>query len=479
MWGIYKDKTVEKVSMEQFDVIIIGGGPAGYVSAIRCAQLNMKTALVEREHLGGVCLNWGCIPTKALLRSAEIKYHVDHGAVYGVHAKDVTVDLEAMVKRSRDISRTLSGGIQHLLKKNKVTHITGHATLKGPTTVCVTKDQKNTDYQAKNIILATGARARMLPNLPESEHIWTAKQAMTPIALPTSLLIIGSGAIGIEFASFYRTLGVEVTVVEMSDRILPSEDAEISHLAQKSFEKQGIHFHLSTTLEKIDITKTGIKGTFTKNGKPLTLEAEKTLLAIGIVGNTENLGLDTTKIQRDRTQIKVDDYCQTDEPNIFAIGDVVGAPWLAHKGSHEGIIVAEKIAGLSPKPLKRDNIPGCTYSLPQIASIGLTEEKAKDYAASQDDKVKIGRFPFMANGKALAMGENDGLIKLLFSQKTGELLGAHMIGAEVTELVHSLALCKAMEGTEEDIIHTIFPHPTLSEMLHEAALAAEERGIHL
>lgn len=464
--------------MEKFDVIIIGGGPAGYVSAIRCAQLKLKTALVEREHLGGVCLNWGCIPTKALLRSAEIKHHMDHGDLYGVHAKEITVDLAAMVKRSRDVSSKLSGGIHHLLKKNKVTHITGHGALKGSTTVCVTNDGKKTDYQAKNIILATGARARILPHLPESDHIWTAKQAMTPNALPKSLLIIGSGAIGIEFASFYRTLGVDVTVVEMTERILPAEDAEISNLAQKSFEKQGMHFHLSTMLERVDVAKTGIKGTFTKNGKSLVLEAEKILLAIGIQGNTENLGLETTKIQLDRTQIKVDGYCRTDEPNIFAIGDVVGAPWLAHKGSHEGIIVAEKIAGLSPKPLKRENIPGCTYSLPQIASIGLTEEKAKDYATSKGDALKIGRFPFMANGKALAMGENDGLIKLLFSQKTGELLGAHMIGAEVTELVHSLALCKAMEGTEEDIMHTIFPHPTLSEMLHEASLASEGRSIH-
>ncbi|MBX9977867.1 MAG: dihydrolipoyl dehydrogenase [Alphaproteobacteria bacterium] len=464
--------------MQSFDVIVIGGGPAGYVAAIRCAQLKLKTAVVEREHLGGVCLNWGCIPTKALLRSAEVKHLIDHADAYGLKTAKAEIDLPKIVKRSRDISGQLSSGIKHLLKKNGVTHIEGHGRLDGPTKIIVDKNGKKETYATKHVILATGARARTLPNLDVGKHIWTARHAMTPETLPKSLVIIGSGAIGIEFASFYNTLGVKVTVVEMLDRILPAEDPEISKLALESFKKQGIEFYLSTSLEKVDETKTGVKAHLKNADKETVLEADKLLLAIGIVGNTEDLGLTTTKIQMDRTQIKIDCHCRTNEPTIFAVGDVVGAPWLAHKGSHEGILAAETIAGLKTKPMKKDNIPGCTYSMPQIASIGLSEAKAMEYTKAQNDTIKIGRFPFMANGKALAMGEGSGLVKLIFAKKTGELLGAHMIGAEVTELIHSMALCKTLEATEEDIMHTIFPHPTLSEMLHEAALAADGKVIH-
>ena len=463
--------------MDQFDVVVIGAGPGGYVAAIRAAQLKLKVAVVEKEHLGGVCLNWGCIPTKALLRSAEIKHLMDHGKEYGVTASKVDVDLKAIVKRSRDVSAQLAGGIKHLLKKNGVTHMDGHGKLSGNNKIVVEKDGKTQTIGAKHIILATGARARTIPGVDVGPHIWTAKQAMVPESLPKSMIIIGSGAIGIEFASFYSTLGVKVTVVEMMERILPAEDPEISKLALDAFTKQGIEFHLKTSLEKVETTKQGVKATL-KGDKTLTLEADKLILAIGIVGNTENMGLETTKIQLDRTQIKVDEYCRTGEANIYAIGDVVGAPWLAHKASHEGIMVAELIAGKKVKPMNRSNIPGCTYSMPQVASIGLSEEKAKAWALEHKEELKVGRFPFMANGKALAMGEGNGLIKLIFAKKSGELLGAHMIGAEVTELVHSLALCKTLEATEEDIMHTIFPHPTLSEMLHEASLASEGRAIH-
>ncbi len=464
--------------MQLFDVVVVGGGPAGYVAAIRCAQLKLKTALVEREHLGGVCLNWGCIPTKALLRSAEVKHLIDHASDYGLNVQHSSIDLPKIVKRSRDISGKLSGGIKHLLKKNGVTHIEGHGCLDGPTKIIVDKNGQKETLQSKHIILATGARARTLPNLSAGKNIWTAREAMTPTALPKSLVIIGSGAIGIEFASFYNALGVKVTVVEMLDCILNAEDAEISKFALESFKKQGIDFCLSTRLDKVEESAKGIKVHLKKEGKTVTLEADKLLLAIGIVANTENLGLETTKIELDRSHIKIDEWCRTKEPTIFAVGDVVGAPWLAHKGSHEGVLAAETIAGLKTKPIKKENIPGCTYSMPQIASIGLAEDKALAFAKAQGDTLKIGRFPFMANGKALAMGEGEGLIKLIFSQKTGELLGAHMIGAEVTELIHSLALCKSLEGTEEDIMHTIFPHPTLSEMLHEAALASDGHAIH-
>jgi len=464
--------------VQTFDLVVIGGGPGGYVAAIRAAQLKLKVALVEKEHLGGVCLNWGCIPTKALLRSAEVKHLMEHANLYGLNAGKIETDLSAVVKRSRDISAQLAGGIKHLLKKNGVTHLEGHGRLEGSSKVVVEKDGKKEVVSAKNIILATGARSRTIPGIDVGEHIWVAKQAMVPNELPKSLLIIGSGAIGIEFASFYRTFGVQVTVVEMLDRILPQEDGEISKLALDAFKKQGMDFHLSTSLEKVESNKNGVKATLKKDGKAFEMNADKMILAIGIVGNTENIGLESTKIQLDRTQIKVDEYCRTAEPNVFAIGDVVGAPWLAHKASHEGIMVAEIVAGKKVKPMKRENIPGCTYSTPHVASIGLSEEKAKEWAKANGDEIKVGRFPFMANGKALALGEKDGLVKLIFAKKTGELLGAHMIGAEVTELVHSLALCKTLEATEEDIMHTIFPHPTLSEMLHEAALASEGRAIH-
>lgn len=479
-----------------YDVVIIGAGPGGYVSAIRCAQLGLNVAVVERAHLGGVCLNWGCIPTKALLHSAELMHMLEHSEDIGVSVSGVTANLSKMVERSRAVSQKLSKGVQHLLKKNKVTHIVGHGAIKqakkastDPFTLTVTHEGAQQDVHARHVILATGARARVISGIerdPKTDayppYVWTAKEAMIPTQTPKSLVIIGSGAIGIEFASFYRSLGVDVSVVEMSDRILPVEDADISAHAQKAFEKRGIRFYTSHALDGIAASKTGATVTI-KSVKDashtVTLEAEKVLLAIGIVPNTENLGLQHTKIQQIKGHIDVDAVNETHEKGIYAIGDVVHGPWLAHKASHEGILVAEKIKGHAVKPIDRTAIPGCTYSAPQIASIGLSEENARAQAKTTGDDIKVGVFPFMGNGKALAMGAEDGLIKLIFSRKTGELLGAHMVGEGVTELIHSMALCKTLEATEESIMHTIFPHPTLSEMLHEAALASDKRAIHI
>ena len=464
--------------MSQFDVIVIGGGPGGYVAAIRASQLGLKTAVVEREHLGGVCLNWGCIPTKALLRSAEIKHLIDHADEYGIEVKESKINLEKIVERSRKISSQLAGGIKQLLKKNKVTVFEGHGLIEKPGTLSVTdKDGKKKSLTAKHIIIATGARARLLPSMPnDTTRVWTAKQAMTPTFMPKSLLIIGSGAIGIEFASFYKTLGAEVTVVEMQDRILPQEDDEISALALKTFTKQGMHFHLSSSVKDIKATDKNVTDIIESNDKKShTLNVDAVIIAIGIVGNTENLGLEKTKVKVDRGQITTNEWCSTDEPGIYAIGDVAGAPWLAHKASHEGIICVEKIAGQkNVHPLKKELIPGCTYSLPQIASVGLTEAKAK----STGHEVKIGRFPFRGNGKALALGDVEGLVKTIFDAKTGELLGAHMIGAEVTELVQGFTIAKTLETTEQELMHTIFPHPTLSEMMHESVLDAFGKVIH-
>ena len=464
--------------MSQFDVIVIGGGPGGYVAAIRASQLGLKTAVVEREHLGGVCLNWGCIPTKALLRSAEIKHLIDHAGDYGIEVKESKINLEKIIERSRKISSGLAGGIKQLLKKNKVTVFDGHGFIEKPGTLSVTdKDGKKESLTAKHIIIATGARARLLPNMPENTaRVWTAKQAMTPTFMPKSLLIVGSGAIGIEFASFYKTLGAEVTVIEMQDRILPQEDEEISALALKTFTKQGMNFHLASTLKDIKSTDKNVTAIVEGSDKKTqTLVFDAAIIAIGIVGNTENLGLEKTKVKVERGQIITNEWCSTDEPGIYAIGDVAGAPWLAHKASHEGIICVEKIAGQKDvHPLKKELIPGCTYSLPQIASIGLTEVKAK--AAGHE--VKVGRFPFRGNGKALALGDVEGLVKTIFDAKTGELLGAHMIGAEVTELVQGFAIAKTLETTEQELMHTIFPHPTLSEMMHESVLDAFGKVIH-
>lgn len=460
---------------EKFDVIIIGSGPGGYVAAIRAAQLKMKVAVIEREHLGGVCLNWGCIPTKALLRSSEIHHLLHRASDFGFSVSNINFDISKIVERSRKVAEQLSSGIKHLLKKNKVTVFEGHGKLLGKNKVSIEKDGKKSEITASHIILATGARAREVSPLdPDGNLIWTSKEAMIPKTMPKSLLVVGSGAIGIEFASFYRNMGADVTVIEMLDRILPAEDFEIAQIAHKSFVKQGMHILTSTTVKSVKKGKNNVTVTLNVEGKEQNITADRIIVAAGIVPNTENLGLENTKIKLDKGHIVINDYLATDEPGVYAIGDIVGAPWLAHKASHEGIICVEKIAGLEVSKFKRKNIPACTYCMPQIASIGLSEKQAKD----KGFEVKIGRFPFVGNGKAVALGEAEGLIKTIFDAKTGELLGAHMIGAEVTELIQGYAIAKNMEATELDIMHTIFPHPTLSEMIHESALDAYGKAIH-
>lgn len=467
-------------TQNDFDIIVIGAGPGGYVAAIRAAQLGLKTAIIEKEHLGGVCLNWGCIPTKALLRSAEIKHLIDHAEDYGIKVGKPEVNLDKVVERSRKISAQLSRGIEGLMKKNKIIVFDGTAKLKGKGEISLDqKDGQQKSLKAKHIIIATGARPRLLPNIEvDGDIIWVARNAMTPKKMPKSLVVIGSGAIGIEFASFYRLMGADVTVIEMMDRILPQEDAEISKLAQKNFEKQGITFKLSSTVDKVEKTSKGAKLTLkaTGTGSPETIEADNVIVAIGIIGNTENLGLENTKVTVDRGQIVVDQWCQTTEPGVYAIGDVAGAPWLAHKASHEGILCVEKIANQEGvHPMDRSKIPGCTYSIPQVASVGLTEAKAKESGR----EIRVGRFQFIGNGKALALGDTEGLVKTIFDAKTGELLGAHMIGAEVTELIQGFGIAKTLETTEAELMHTIFPHPTLSEMMHESTLNAYGRTIHM
>lgn len=470
------------MSSQEFDAIIIGGGPGGYVAAIRCAQLGMKTALVEKTHLGGICLNWGCIPTKALLRSAEILEYAKHATDFGLKALKPEVDFPKVIERSRGVASQLSQGIAHLMKKNKVTVFMGHGQLEGRQgdnhQITVTlEDQKTQTLLSKNIILATGARARELPDFAANgKTIWNYRHAMTPDQQPKSLVVLGSGAIGIEFASFYNTLGTHVTVVEMQDRILPVEDREISQLAQKSLEIQGITIHVNATVSESKATKSGIQLSLKTAQGEETLETDALLVAVGIQGNVENLNLEATKVHVERGQIKVNEWCQTHEPGIYAIGDVAGAPWLAHKASHEGVMVAEKIAG-NPHvhPMRKDHIPGCTYSHPQVASVGMTEDKAKE--AGYD--IKVGRFPFLGNGKAIALGTTEGLVKTIFDKKTGAFLGAHMIGHEVTELIHSFALALTLEATEADLMATIFPHPTLSEMIHESTLNADGQALHI
>jgi len=460
-----------------FDVVVIGGGPGGYVAAIRAAQLGMKTAVVEREHLGGICLNWGCIPTKALLRSSEVSHILHNLADYGFAADNIRFDFEKVIKRSRQVAGQLSRGVTGLLKKNKVTVFDGTGRLKGGGKLEVTgKDGKTQVLEAPHIIVATGARARALPGIePDGETIWTYKEAMVPKAMPKSVMVVGSGAIGIEFASFYRNMGAEVTVVELVDRILPVEDEEISAFARKQFEKQGMNILTGAKTEKLEKAGPGIRATIDQGGKKDTIEAEKLILAVGITGNIEDIGLENTKVKTDRGHILVDGWLRTDEPGVYAIGDVVGAPWLAHKASHEGVICVEKIAGVKDvHPLKVENIPGCTYCHPQVASVGMTEAQAK--AAGHE--VKVGRFPFIGNGKAIALGEPDGMVKTVFDAKTGELLGAHMVGAEVTELIQGYGIAKTLETTELDLMHTVFPHPTLSEMMHESVLDAYGRAIH-
>ena len=464
------------MAQDSFDLIIIGAGPGGYVAAIRGAQLGLSVAVIEREHMGGICLNWGCIPTKAMLRSAEV-FHLMHRAnEFGLSAEGISYDLDAVVKRSRGIAKQLNNGVDHLLKKNKVTAIMGSATLAGNGRVTVTTKAGTQDITAANILVATGARARELPGLEaDGDLVWSYKHALTPKHMPKNLLVIGSGAIGIEFASFYNTLGAKTTVVEVLDRILPVEDEEISAFAKKSFVKQGMDIRERAMVKRLDRGKGTVTAHIEQNGKVTTQTFDTVISAVGIVGNTEDLGLEALGVKIDRTHVVTDAYGRTGVEGVFAIGDLTGAPWLAHKASHEGTMVAELIAGRSPHPVKPETIAGCTYCTPQIASVGLTEAKAK--AAGRE--VKVGRFPFLGNGKAIALGESEGMIKTVFDAATGELLGAHMIGAEVTELIQGYVIGQQMETTEEDLINTVFPHPTLSEMMHESVLDAYDRVIHM
>ena len=461
---------------QSFDIVILGGGPGGYVTAIRAAQLGLKAALVEREHLGGICLNWGCIPTKALLRSSEINHLLHHMDEFGFSADNIRFDLDKIVKRSRGVAKQLSGGVAHLLKKNKVTVFDGHGALAGKGRVAVTKDGKPVaTLAAPHIILATGARARQLPGMEaDGKLIWSYKEAMVPTAMPKSLLVLGSGAIGIEFASFYRNMGAEVTVVEVMDRVLPVEDAEISAFARKAFEKQGMKILTGAAVKSVTKHADSLTVTIESAGKTQQITVDRMISAVGIVGNVENLGLEGTGVKLDRTHVVIDQWCQTGEPGVYAIGDIAGPPWLAHKASHEGVVCVEKIAGLHPHPVDWSNIPGCTYCRPQVASVGMTEAKAKELGRA----VKIGRFPFIGNGKAIAMGEPEGLVKTIFDATTGELLGAHMIGAEVTEMIQGYVIARGLETTEAELMHTIFPHPTISESMHEAVLDAYGRAIH-
>jgi dihydrolipoamide dehydrogenase len=462
---------------QTFDLVVIGGGPGGYVAAIRAAQLGLKTAVVEREHLGGICLNWGCIPTKALLRSSEISHLLHHLDEFGFAADNIRYDLAKVVKRSRAVAKQLASGVGYLLKKNKVTVIDGAGKLAGKQTVAVEKDGKAVaTLKAPHIILATGARARQLPGMEsDGKIVWTYKEAMVPTAMPKSLLVIGSGAIGIEFASFYRNMGADVTVVEVLDRVLPVEDEEISAFAHKAFEKQGIKILTSAAVKGVNKGADNAVVSVEANGKSQEFTVDRVISAVGIVGNVEGIGLEGTGVKVERTHVLIDEYCRTGEPGVYAIGDLCGPPWLAHKASHEGVVCVEKLAGLNDvHPINWSNIPGCTYCRPQVASVGLSEAKAK--AAGYE--VKVGHFPFIGNGKAIAMGEPEGLVKTVFDAKTGELLGAHMIGAEVTELIQGYVVARTLEATEADLMHTVFPHPTISETMHEAVLDAYGRAIH-
>jgi len=468
---------------EQYDVIVLGSGPGGYVAAIRAAQLGLKTAIVERELLGGICLNWGCIPTKALLRSAEIFHYMRHAKDYGLAAKEIEADLEAVVKRSRGVAKQLNQGVTHLMKKNKIAVHMGEGTLTGPTSLTVKGDKGEEKLTAKHVIVAVGARARDLPFAPaDGKRVWTYRHAMTPPEMPTKLLVIGSGAIGIEFASFYNDMGAEVTVVEMLDRVVPVEDADVSAFLEKSLAKQGIKIMTGAGVGDIKVGANGITAAIKdKDGKTANAEFSHVIVAIGIVPNTENLGLEKVGAKLDRGFIQIDPYGRAGPKGLWAIGDCTPGPWLAHKASHEGVTAAEAIArelgnkDVHPHPLDRNAIPGCTYCHPQIASVGLTEAKAKEAGYT----VKAGTFPFIGNGKAIALGEPEGFIKTVFDAKTGELLGAHMIGAEVTELIQGYTVGKVLETTEAELMNTIFPHPTLSEMMHESVLAAYGRALHI
>ncbi|MFK7876757.1 MAG: dihydrolipoyl dehydrogenase [Paracoccaceae bacterium] len=463
------------MATQTFDVIVIGAGPGGYVAAIRAAQNGLKACVVEREHLGGICLNWGCIPTKAMLRSSEV-FHLMHRAKeFGLSAQKIDYDLDAVVGRSRKVAAQLSGGVGHLLKKNKVSVIMGAATVSAPGQVSVKTDKGTQTLNAKNIILATGARARELPGLEaDGDLVWTYKHALKPPRMPKKLLVIGSGAIGIEFASFYNTLGCDTTVVEVMDRVLPVEDAEISAFAKKSFEKQGMKILQKAMVKTLDRAKGTVTAHIEMGGKVETHDFDTVISAVGIVGNVEGLGLEELGVKIDRTHVITDEFCRTGVDGLYAIGDIAGAPWLAHKASHEGVMVADLIAGKHAHPVKPESIAGCTYCHPQVASVGYTEAAAKEKGYD----IKVGRFPFMGNGKAIALGEPEGMIKTIFDAKTGELLGAHMVGAEVTELIQGYVVGRQLETTEEDLMNTVFPHPTLSEMMHEATLDAYDLAIH-
>ncbi len=464
------------MASETFDLVVIGAGPGGYVAAIRGAQLGLNVAIVEREHLGGICLNWGCIPTKAMLRSSEV-FHLMHRAKeFGLKADGIDYDLDAVVKRSRGVAGQLSGGIGHLMKKNKIKTIMGEAKLVGKGKISVKTEKGTEELSAKNIVLATGARARELPGLEaDGDLVWTYKHALTPARMPKKLLVIGSGAIGIEFASFYNTLGADTTVVEVMDRVLPVEDEEISAFAKKAFEKQGMKIMQKAMVKQLDRAKGKVTAHIEVGGKVEKQEFDTVISAVGIVGNVEDLGLEEMGIKIDRTHVVVDAYCRTGVDGVFAIGDLAGAPWLAHKASHEGVMVAELIAGKNNvHPVRPEAIAGCTYCHPQVASVGYTEAKCKEKGLD----IKVGRFPFIGNGKAIALGEPEGMVKTIFDAKTGELLGAHMVGAEVTELIQGYVVGRALETTEEDLMNTVFPHPTLSEMMHESVLDAYGRAIH-
>ncbi|MBC9205797.1 dihydrolipoyl dehydrogenase [Roseomonas aerophila] len=462
---------------EQFDLVVVGGGPGGYVAAIRASQLKMKVALVEREHLGGICLNWGCIPTKALLRASEINHLLHNLDQFGFSAENIKYDFAKVVKRSRQVAGQLSSGVKGLLKKHKVTVFDGHAKLAGKGKLSVAKDGKPVaEIEAKNIILATGARARVIPGIePDGKLIWSYREALAPDIMPKKLIVIGSGAIGSEFASFFLNMGAEVTLIEAMDRVLPVEDAEVSAFVKKSFEKQKMKILVGAKVQGVRKNGDSVSAIVEVDGKVQEIVADRLISAVGIVGNVENLGLEGTKIKVEKTHVVTDEYGRTGEDGVYAIGDLTGAPWLAHKASHEGIVVVEAIAGLHPHAMDVSNIPGCTYCRPQVASVGLTEAKAKEAG----HEVKVGRFPFIGNGKAIAMGEPEGFVKTVFDAKTGALLGAHMVGPEVTEMIQGYTIARTLETTEAELIHTVFPHPTVSEAMHESVLDAFGRVIHI
>ncbi|WP_323780671.1 dihydrolipoyl dehydrogenase [Leisingera sp.] len=464
------------MAAETYDVIVIGAGPGGYVAAIRAAQLGLKTCIVEREHMGGICLNWGCIPTKALLRSSEVFHLMERAKDFGLKAENIGYDLDAVVKRSRGVAKQLSSGIGHLMKKNKIAVVMGEASIPAKGKVSVKTDKGTQELAGKHIVLATGARARELPGLEaDGDLVWTYKHALQPVRMPKKLLVIGSGAIGIEFASFYNTLGADTTVVEVMDRVLPVEDAEISAFAKKAFVKQGMKIMEKAMVKQLDRGKGKVTAHIEVGGKVEKHDFDTVISAVGIVGNVEGLGLEELGVKVDRTHVVTDEYCRTGVDGLFAIGDIAGAPWLAHKASHEGVMVAELIAGKHAHPVKPESIAGCTYCQPQVASVGYTEAKAKELGYD----IKVGRFPFIGNGKAIALGEAEGMVKTIFDAKTGELLGAHMVGAEVTELIQGYVVGRQLETTEEDLMNTVFPHPTLSEMMHESVLDAYDRVIHM